>query len=161
VAVNDAATTGAGALIDHIFGDPVGDADLASRRGGSQEKAMARCQLEMLERAGQIEKSVLGELNRARKKAVKNGSVDSAAALEAALNVALTSDETVQGAKKLVKAIDKKCAPPLDPAVLFPGACADPDLGVVEQCVSRAARCQACLQMEAFGRLNLDCTSCP
>jgi hypothetical protein len=41
--------------------------------------------------------------------------------------------------------------------VTFPGACADPDLGVVEECVITAARCQGRLKINAFDDLKLDC----
>jgi hypothetical protein len=124
--VNDAATAGARTLIDQLFGDPVDDADLASRKGGSQEKAMARCQLEMLERTDRIAETALSALNRARKKAIKDETVNSGAALEAVLNIALESDEVAKAAARLVKAVERKCAPPLDPEALFPGACSDP-----------------------------------
>ena len=42
---------------------------------------------------------------------------------------------------------------------LFPGACSDVDsqLGEVEDCVRAAARCEACLKINAFDGLNLDC----
>ncbi len=43
------------------------------------------------------------------------------------------------------------------PDTVFPGACADADLGEVEDCVIAAARCEACLKINAFDDLKLDC----
>ena len=56
-----------------------------------------------------------------------------------------------------MKAVAKQCAALQSPAVTFPGACADPDLDNVEECVIAAVRCQACLKIEAFDDLNLGC----
>ena len=43
--------------------------------------------------------------------------------------------------------------------MIFPGACgvAIPSLADVEDCVIAAARCQACLKIEAFDDLDLPC----
>jgi hypothetical protein len=45
------------------------------------------------------------------------------------------------------------------PATVFPGQCGtgDPTLREVEVCVIEAARCEACLKINAFDALNLDC----
>jgi hypothetical protein len=45
------------------------------------------------------------------------------------------------------------------PDTIFQGDCreGDPNLSEVEACVIAAARCEACLKINAFGDLNLDC----
>ena len=43
------------------------------------------------------------------------------------------------------------------PSTIFPGACADDSLAEVEDCAIAAARCVACLKMNAFDDLDLNC----
>jgi hypothetical protein len=153
--VNGAAVDGALALIDAIFGDPVDDANLATRKAGKEEKSVAKCQLEMLKQANKLENTVLKVMNKAKKKALKE--VSGSAGLEALLNIALGSDKVVKTAMNLIKEVDKKCLALPDPDTIFPGACTNPDLRVVEDCVNAAARRQACLKMETFDDLDLNC----
>ena len=73
----------------------------------------------------------------------------------------VSSDDKISRAEaKLVKSVGKKCDD-LDEALaldtVFAGSCGDPDLSNVEDCVIAAARCQACLKIDAFDDLNLDC----
>ncbi len=155
-AVSQHAVNGALALTYAIFGGPpVRDADLATKVSDKDE---AKCQLGMLKGASKLENTVLKEINKAKKQAIKLESVNSASALETVLTAILTAnDKIVNAEQKLVKSVEKKCGSLQDPAATFPGACANPDLGVVEDCVIAAARCQACLKIEAFDDLNLDC----
>jgi hypothetical protein len=153
-AVNKAAVEGALALTYAIFGDP--PADLFTK---ADDKDAAKCQLEMLRRADKLENAVVKEVNKAKKKALKDEAVDSRAALEAKLRAVLSSNKKISRIqKRLVKGVDRKCAAPqAPPDTIFPGDCGDPNLGEVEACVIAAARCEACLKINAFGALNLDC----
>ncbi len=59
-----------------------------------------------------------------------------------------------------MKLVDKRCdALQVAPDTIFRGSCGEgsPDLGQVEACVITAARCEACLKINAFDNLNLDC----
>jgi hypothetical protein len=59
-----------------------------------------------------------------------------------------------------VKGVDRKCdALQVPPDTIFLGECGegDPNLRQVEICVIEAARCEACLKINAFDDLNLDC----
>jgi hypothetical protein len=154
--VNDAAVAGPLALIHAIFGDPIGDADLFT---DAVNKDAASCQKEMLERAGQLEDTVLKQINKAKKKAIKQPAVDDAAALEAALTAVLSSNGKIQKQEdQLVQEIDSQCsALQAPPSTVFPGACADDALANVENCVIAAARCLACSEINAFDALALDC----
>jgi hypothetical protein len=157
--VNSAAVEGALALIYAIFGDPpVLDDNLVTRDSDTQT---AKCQLEMLKRADKLETAILKEVNRAKKKALKDETVDSAAALEAWLEEVLSSNDRINRTQdRLGKWVDRKCAVlQVPPATVFPGVCGagDPELREVEVCVIEAARCQACLKINAFDDLNLDC----
>jgi hypothetical protein len=154
--VFQAGVDGAMALTYAIFGGPpVQDGDLATKVG---DKDTAKCQLGMLKQASQLENTVLKELNKAKKQAIKLESVNSASALETVLTGILTANDKIAKAEgKFVKGVEKKCAALQDPAATFPGSCADPGLGVVEDCVASAARCQACLKIEAFDDLSLGC----
>jgi hypothetical protein len=154
--VNGAAVAGPIALIHAIFGDPVDNAPLVTN---DADKDTAKCQMAMLKQAGRVEDAVLKELNKAKKKAVNEPLVDSAEALETALAAVLSSSESI--AKKqdqLYQKVDGSCETlQASPGAVFPGACADADLGVVEDCVIDAARCVACSKMNAFDGLALDC----
>ena len=80
--------------------------------------------------------------------------------LRTELTRALGSQDAAQMAKaeqKLVKGVEKKCALLQEFAATFPGSCANAVLGNVSACVTTAARCQACLTINAFDDLNLDC----
>jgi hypothetical protein len=59
--------------------------------------------------------------------------------------------------EKLVKGVERECRLVPDPDVMFPGGCADPDLGDLEECVIAAAQCQACLTFNTSSGLDLDC----
>ncbi len=156
VSVNQAAVAGGLALVHEIFGDPVQDADLFMKTTG---KETASCQYEMLKRADKLESTVVKEVNKAKKTALKDPTVSGRPALEVALaevfdpaNVKLAKAE-----EKLEKGVEKKCGLLPSPETIFPGACADPDLLEVEACVIAAARCQACSKINAFDGLILEC----
>jgi hypothetical protein len=156
--VNAAAVVGALALTYEIFGAPVLDADLFTRVA---DEETARCQLEMLKRAGKLEYTVLKQLYRAKKRALKDETVNCDTALEAKLRVVFSANRKIDKARdKLVKRVDKRCAVlPAPPGTIFPGACGvgDPNLSDVEACAIAAARCAACLEINAFDGLDLDC----
>ena len=157
--VNRTAVKGALALTYEIFGGPpVLDDNLVTR---AENKEMAKCQLEMLKRADKLENSVLKEVIKAKKKALKDETVNSGAALEAKLWAVFSSNDKINRAQdRLRKRVDRKCAVlPAAPDAIFPGACREgnPNLNEVEACVIAAARCGACLKINAFDDLNLDC----
>jgi hypothetical protein len=115
----------------------------------------------MLKRADKLENTVLKEVNRAKRKALRDETVDSDAALEAKLQAVLSSNNRIDRTEdRLVKSVDRKCAVlQVPPDTIFPGACGegDPSLRQVEVCVIEAARREACLKINAFDDLNLDC----
>jgi hypothetical protein len=162
-AVNQAAVGGAQALVDALFGNPVDDADLFPL--DAPNKDSAKCQAEMLKRANKLELTVLKELNKAKKQALKEETTNSASALEAALEPVFDTSPD-QGNKRVLKdqaalvdKVDKKCVLGLvaTPDALFPGTCSALLLPDIEACVIAEARCQACLKINAFDDLNLDC----
>ena len=154
--VNTAGVTGALALTYDIFGGPpVLDASLIT---ANDNRDTASCQTEMLKKAGKVENVSLKEVNKAKKDAIKDPTVTTAAGLVQKLQAALSSNKKITKAKeKLVSGVEKKCANLANPAVTFPGACANVVLGLVSNCVNRAAVCEACLKIEAFDDLDLDC----
>jgi hypothetical protein len=157
--VNAAAVDGALALTHAIFGGPpVSDAGLVTKTDG---KETAKCQLEMLKRANKLENTVLKEFNKAKKKALRDEMVDSGAALEEKLQAVLSSnDKIARTQERLVKGVDRMCsALESAPNTIFPGECGEGalDLDEVEACVVAAARREACLKINAFDKLNLDC----
>ena len=112
---------GALALTYEIFGaSPVLDADLFTRVA---DKETARCQLEMLKRVGKLEYTVLKELYRAKKRAIKDEAVNGDTALEEKLRVVFSANAKVDRARdKLVSRVDKRCAVlPAPPDAIFPG----------------------------------------
>ena len=154
--VNENAVDGALALTHTIFGGPPVQDTVFSTKVADKDKA--KCQLGMLKQASKLENTVLKEINKAKKEAIKKEWVGSSSLLETALaDVFTNSDKVTSAAAKLVKGVEKKCASLQDPATTFPGACADPNLGVVEECEVAAARCVACLKINAFDDLSLDC----
>jgi len=143
--VNAAAVDGALALTRKIFGrSPVLDDDLATK---AADKDMAKCQLEMLKRADKLVNTVLKEVIKAEKKALKDETVHSSEALEAKLQTVFSSNERIDRTQAtLVKGVDKKCAVlQAAPDTIFPGACGEgsPNLNEVEACVIATARCEA------------------
>ncbi len=155
-AVNEAAVEGPLDLIHAIFGNPLDDASLST---SASSKDTAKCQAEMLKRADKLEDTVLKELVKAKQKAIKEPTVNSAEKLETALVLVLSSNEKITKAQdKLVKSVDKKCESlGALPSVVFPGICADALLDNVEDCAIAAARCVACEKMSTFDGLDLDC----
>jgi hypothetical protein len=117
----------------------------------------------MLKRADNLENTVLREINKAKKKALKDETVDSDVALEEELRAILSSNDRITSAQNsLVRGVDRKCAAlQVLPGTVFPGECArgkiPPTLSQIEVCVIEAARCEACLKINAFDDLNLDC----
>ena len=157
--VNPAAVNGARELIYKIFGGPpVLDSSLAKR---ADDRETARCQLEILKRADKLENTVVKELNKAKKKAIKDQTVDSGAALEAKLQaVFISNDKITKAEDKLVQLVDRRCTDvQASLNSIFPGECGAEasSLSEVEACVIAEARYQACLKINAFDGLNLDC----
>jgi hypothetical protein len=158
--VNAAAVDGALALANSIFGGPpVLDASLVTR---ADNRDTAMCQFEMLKRANKVESTVLKELVIAKRKSLRDQRVDSSAALEATLRAVLSSNKRITAVEgRLVNGVDRACNSLLaSPGAIFPGSCGidNPnDLGQIEACVIAAARCEACLKINAFDNLNLDC----
>jgi hypothetical protein len=153
--VNDDAVAGALRLLRHIFGDPVGDADLFTN---SIDANAARCQLELLKRVNKLENTLLKATNKAKKGFFKDAVVIRAAELEAEIAAVFSLNGKVLSKQdQLVQKVDEKCATVPNPEAVFPGTCAKPTLAEVEQCVIGAARCQACLKINAFDALELDC----
>ncbi len=164
-AYTDAATVNAAAMdaalwINYVIfgGPPVSDSDLITK---AENKDAAKCQLEMLKRADRLESAVLKQIYKAKKKALRDESVDSKVALEAKLGSVLSSNKRINKAEeRLVNGVDKQCdSLQAVPGTLFPGSCGtgNPSLSEVEDCVIAAARCEACLKINAFDALNLDC----
>jgi hypothetical protein len=153
--VNTAAVDGTLALTDEIFGAPPA---LVTR---AADKETARCQLEMLMQAGRLEYTILKQLYRANRRSLKDETINSNAALEAKLQAALSSNAKIDRAENtLVSGVNKKCADLAPPDTIFPGydcGAVDPDLGDVGACAIAAARCEACLKINAFDGLDLDC----
>jgi hypothetical protein len=154
--VNDAAVARPLALIHTVFGDPIDDADLFTK---ADDKETATCQKVMLQRADQLEDAVLKEINKAKKNAIKTPAVDDAASLEAALTAALSSSDKIRKQEgQLAQKVESQCSGLVAlPSAIFPGFCADDSLATVEDCVIAAARCVACLKINAFDALALDC----
>jgi hypothetical protein len=155
--VNAAADAGARTLVEQIFGGPpVLDADLATR---ANDTPMTKCQSEMLKWAGKLENTVIRELNREKKRALRDATVNTEAALEARLQTVFVDHKRLDNiAGLLKKKVNNKCSNLQTlPSTIFPGSCANPNLGVVEDCVIAAARCEACLSYNDFDALNLDC----
>jgi hypothetical protein len=157
--VNEAAVGGAVWLTYEIFGGPpVLAASLVTRDDNSDT---AKCQLEMLEWADKLENTVLNEINKAKREALKDETVDSDAALEAKLWAVFSSNDKIDRTEdELVRWVDGKCADlQVPPGTIFPGKCGegDPNLRQVEVCVIAAARCEACLKINPFDALNLNC----
>ena len=128
--VNAAAVDGALALTRKIFGrSPVLDADLATK---ADDKDTAKCQLEMLKRADKLVNTVLKEVIKAEKKALKDETVNSREALEAKLQAVFSSNDRINKTQAaLVKGVDKKCAVlQAAPDTIFPGECGAGDPNV-------------------------------
>jgi hypothetical protein len=163
--VNTAAVDGALALTYEIFGGPpVLDDSLVTR---AENREAAKCQLEMLKRADNLENTVLKEVNKAKRRALRDGTADSAAALEVELQAVFTSNDRITRIQdRLARWIDRKCAVlQIPPDTIFLGECGEGDpnnhaqthLRQVEVCAIETARCEACLKINAFDDLNLDC----
>ncbi len=98
------------------------------------------------------------EINKAKKDAIKDPTVTADAALVQRLQAALSSNKKITKAEeKLVSGVEKKCADAPEPRGDLPGrlrGCgAGRCLGLREQ----GGRCEACLKIEAFDGLDLDC----
>jgi len=110
---------------------------------------------------GALENTVLREVNKAKRKAIRDDTVDSAEALEAELqDVFVLNNKITKTEERLVRQVDAKCAVlQVPPSEVFPGECGegDPILREVEVCVVAAARCEACLKINAFDALTLNC----
>jgi hypothetical protein len=153
--VNQVARDGGLALVHVLFGDPVQDADLATQAAG---KETAACQGEMLKRAHKLEKTVVKELDKVKKQALKDPTVDGAGALQTKLEeVFVANAKVVKAEAGLEQGLEKKCEARQNPATTFPGICTAASLGAVADCAIAAARCQACTKINAFDGLSLSC----
>jgi hypothetical protein len=156
--VNEAAVGKALWLTYEIFGFPVLDADLVTM---ADSKDTAMCQFEMLKRANKLENTVLKEVNKAKKRALKDEAVGNDTTLQARLQAVFSSNRNINRAQNmLASGVDKKCSTlQAHPDEIFPGRCSegDPNLGQVEACVIAAARCEACLKINPFDAVNLNC----
>jgi hypothetical protein len=90
-----------------------------------------------------------------KKKGLKDGSVDGAAALAACLG-ADPKGKIARKLEKLVAGVLGKCGAVSQP-LAFPGECAA--AGDLSDCVDRLVECRACLQVQAMDGLTgeLDC----
>jgi hypothetical protein len=157
--VNAAAIDRARSLMYRIFGGPPAmDSNLFTKAG---DKDAASCQLEAIKRADKLENTVVKEIVRAKKIAIKDEVADSSQALEGALEAVFSSTDRINLAEaRLIQGVDGKCAAlPFATGTLFPGSCGlgNPSLSQVEECLIAAARCEACLKINAFDALNLNC----
>ena len=108
----------------------------------------------MLKRAGKLEATVVKEINKAKKTALKDPAVNGASALETALaEVFSWNDRLAKTEEKLAGGWTRKCGSLASPATIFPGACAIRTC-VVEDCAIAAARCQACFGDQRVRRLE-------
>ena len=78
------------------------------------------------------------------------------------MRVVFSANSKVDRARdKLVNRVDKRCAALQAPPIrIFPGydcGAANPNLREVEACTIAAARCEACLEINAFDGLDLGC----
>ena len=74
--------------------------------------------------------------------------------------VFVLNNRITKAEERLVKQVDRKCTDVQAPLnTIFPGECGegDPSLSEIEACVIAAARYEACLKINAFDDLNLDC----
>jgi hypothetical protein len=150
-----AAVDGAVALLHELLGDPVPDASLHTT---ADDQAAAACQQVMVRRANKLYSAASREVIKFTRRALEDETVDGVGALEANLEDLLSSSSKIASTEqKLVKAVDRACGPVPDPDLIFPGGCADADLGNVETCAIAAARCQACLTVNTSSDLDLDC----
>ena len=157
--VNAIAVSGAWWLTHEIFGPPVfDDTDLATKAGDPEA---AKCQLEVLKRAGKLENTVLKELIKAKKRALKDETVGSDSELAERLAAVFSANARIERARgALLSGVDRKCAAlQVPPGEIFAGNCGegDPDLRGVEFCAIVTAHCAACAMPNAFDDLNLDC----
>jgi hypothetical protein len=156
--VNGSAENGARRLSYAIFGGHFFETELATM---ADSKDIARCQLEMLKRANKLENTVLEEINKAAKRALKDERVGNGTALEARLQAVFSSNRNIDRTEnRLAMGVDRKCSTlQVRPDEIFPGWCGegDPSLDQVEDCVIAAARCEACSMIDAFDDLDLDC----
>jgi hypothetical protein len=156
--VNTAAVNAALWMNYVIFGGPPVDDNILVTR--AENRSTAKCQLEMLKRGDRLENVVLKEINKAKRKAIKDVTVDSGAALKAKLQTVFSSNAKINKARdRFVRRVDRKCAALQAVDMIFPGACGKgaANLGEIKACVIAATRCEACLKIKAFDNLNLDC----
>jgi|GEM_PF-3131965 len=153
-AVEASAGLSATELLDRLWSDV--DAAIVAR---AADEEAARCQAQ----AATSLAAAYGAFVRAGVKAKKRAlaTADSGAALAAALDAALAADPKLARARRNAEGqTAKRCArvPEVDVPTRFEGACgaapAPLDLG---RCVADLAFCHACLALEAFDGLDLDC----
>lgn len=121
------------------------------------DKIGAGCQGQVAKAAAQLLEAALATFRACKKAGLKDGSIASAAALDACLD-AVTADANGKLAKltaSLAKTVGSKCGGVTLPTA-FPGACAaTPDLAA---CVARHARCETCQMAAAADALaGRDC----
>jgi hypothetical protein len=157
--VNAAAISGGWWLTRQLFGNPsISDTGLATK---ASDPEAAKCQLEVLRRAGKLENTILKEFVKAQKRALEDEIVGSGSALAARLAAVFSSNARVERTRDaLISGADRKCsALQVPPAEIFAGHCGEgnPDLRGVELCAIVEAHCAACAMINTFDDLNLDC----
>lgn len=163
---NDAAQAARVAVIHHVFGEPLAGDPADPNQvlvTSEQDKATARCQLEMLKRANKLAATLTKELNGAVKTSLlgcKKVAVVGCSAEELAsrLDALLANPpKASKRADKLVSTTDKRCVDLPDPAARFGGFCAAPTLAEIQRCVIAATICEVCEAFEIADNLALDC----
>ena len=154
--VNDAGVEGPIDLFHTIFGDPAADNVFLI---GKANKDSAKCQTDMLKQGDKLEDVVLKELVKAKEDAIKLDTVNSSATLGAAIALQLSSSPKIAKQEdNFLKKVSKSCSSlQVAASMAFPGICADDDPAVLTDCVIAAARCVACVKMNEFDGLTMDC----
>jgi len=157
--VNAAAVTGSSWLTQQIFGSPsMMDTGLATK---ASDPDAAKCQLEVLKRTNKLESTVLNELVKEKKRALKDETVDNGSALAERLAQVYGPNARIERARgALLYGAARRCAGVEIPlADIFAGHCGDgdPNISAVAFCAIVAAHCAACETLNTFDDLNLDC----
>jgi pimeloyl-ACP methyl ester carboxylesterase len=122
-----------------------------------------RCQAEVVDGEGALGDAVRSEFAACARRALKGGA-SSADALAACLDdpalagsvAADTKGKLAKRASKLAKQIGKRCGG-VAASEPFPGQCVGRSGDALAACVAGAARCRACLGLEATHGLDADC----
>jgi hypothetical protein len=142
------------ALVVDIFGGNLN----SSIQDEATDLAGARCQAAIAKAYDKVMATRLKEFNTCKKRAMKAGTVQSAAELGTMCLGAVEADAKNKIAKsftKLATQFVKRCGSVTNPAALFPGSCASaPDL---LSCFEQRAACRTCLELSGIDGLSEDC----